>query len=91
MLSIVIITTFFSRNVNHLLSANGWVNHTHEVIGEASLIMAAMVDIETGMRGFLVTGEDVFHEPYLGGGATFNKKMNALQTTVDDNQPQVQV
>src|SRR5438874_727450 len=32
-----------------------WIAHTHEVIGGIESIQAALMDGETGMRGYLVT------------------------------------
>ncbi|WP_320822828.1 methyl-accepting chemotaxis protein [Reinekea sp.] len=88
-ISMLLIALVVYKNTESLLSANAWVNHTHEVIGEANLIMAAVVDMETGMRGFLVTGVDAFLEPYKSGEVSFNRKIAQLKTTVSDNPPQV--
>ncbi len=67
----------------------GWVDHTHEVLASAARILAHAVDMETGMRGYLLAGEEDFLEPYSAGKAAFFKDIQALQKTVDDNPPQV--
>ncbi|MDF1763063.1 MAG: CHASE3 domain-containing protein, partial [Oleibacter sp.] len=87
---IMIIAGIVHKNTSNLLISNGWVNHTHEAIRDANLIMAAMVDRETGMRGFLVTGVDEFLEPYIKGGDAFKEKITALKQKVSDNPPQVE-
>ncbi|MDA0241435.1 MAG: CHASE3 domain-containing protein [Proteobacteria bacterium] len=66
-----------------------WVNHTYRVLETGSEIVAAAVDMETGMRGFLLAGKDEFLEPYNGGLKRFNEKIKSLQNTVSDNPPQV--
>lgn len=67
-----------------------WVNHTYRVLGAAQQIVANAVDMETGMRGFLVTGDDEFLEPYIAGEAALSANIAKLQETVSDNPPQVE-
>ncbi|MBI9101861.1 MAG: CHASE3 domain-containing protein [Spirochaetales bacterium] len=66
-----------------------WVSHTYEVIGDGEELLSFMVDQETGMRGFLATGNDNYLEPYHGGKEGFAELMTELQTIVDDNPEQV--
>ncbi len=63
----VIMTTvaFYSfRNSAKLVDTNEWVNHTHEVLYEFEQILAATIDAETGMRGYVITGQEEFLEPF---------------------------
>ncbi|MDB2447355.1 CHASE3 domain-containing protein, partial [bacterium] len=78
-------------SISSLEASSKWVNHTHEVIGAAMKIEAAAVDMETGMRGFMLAGKDEFLEPYDGGGARFSKLVTALQKKVSDNPSQVKL
>ena len=72
------------------LSQNtAWVDHTHKVIAAAEQIVALAVDIETGMRGYLLAGEREFLEPLEHGRARFFDAVIQLQQTVADNPPQV--
>ena len=41
-----------------------WVDHTDEVIGRVSEIQNQVVDQETGIRGYLLTSEREFLQPY---------------------------
>ena len=41
-------------SINSLLATNDMVDHTHVVIEEAMKVEAAAVDMETGMRGYLL-------------------------------------
>lgn len=66
-----------------------WVIHTNAVISTAKDILASAVDMETGMRGFLVAGTENFLEPYNAGQVTFHNLVGELQNTVSDNPPQV--
>ena len=67
----------------------GWVEHTHEVLAAAALLLANAVDMETGMRGYLLAGDEAFLEPYNNGKAAFFEGLQALQKTVNDNPAQV--
>ncbi len=66
-----------------------WVNHTQTVIKDAMKIEAAAVDMETGMRGYLLAGKDSFLDPYQNGGKVFNERLAKLKETVSDNPAQV--
>jgi len=39
--------------------------HTSVVIHNANALMSALIDAETGQRGYLLTGDEAFLEPYL--------------------------
>ena len=62
-------------SVGSLIKSTGWVDHTHEVIAEAKAIEASAVDMETGMRGYLLAGQDGFLDPYVNGGEQFTSKL----------------
>jgi len=51
-------------SISNLLESAGLVNHTNEVIVQLKQINEAMIDAETGQRGYLITGEDEFLTPY---------------------------
>jgi len=67
-----------------------WVEHTHRAMAKSDGIVAAAVDMETGMRGFLLAGQESFLEPYVAGERRIFSALSELQTTVSDNPPQVQ-
>ncbi|WP_459873661.1 methyl-accepting chemotaxis protein [Endothiovibrio diazotrophicus] len=87
--AIVIIAAVVFSSVKGMIDATHWVDHTHRVIAEGKAIGAAMVDMETGMRGFLVAGKEVFLEPYKGGQKAFDDVVGKLKQTVSDNPTQV--
>ena len=51
-------------NTAQLINDARWVDHSKDVIGEIDGTFSALKDAETGQRGFLLTGEDVYLEPY---------------------------
>ncbi|MCP3687653.1 MAG: methyl-accepting chemotaxis protein, partial [Gammaproteobacteria bacterium] len=76
-------------SIDSINNTYGQVNHTHKVIREANAIVSSAVDMETGMRGFLLAGKQDFLGPYKSGKAAFEQQIAALQETVSDNPPQV--
>jgi methyl-accepting chemotaxis protein len=75
--------------VKSLLNNANWVNHTHEVLQKSADIEAAAVDMETGMRGYLLAGKEEFLDPYKSGKQRFNLYIEELSQTVSDNPAQV--
>ena len=65
------------------------VLHTQNVINQANQLLAAAINMETGVRGFLLSGDNAFLEPYEAGGKDFMERIQALSQTVSDNPPQV--
>lgn len=62
--------------------ATGWVTHTHEVIGHTELLFGKIKDVINGQRGFLLTGNEVFLEPYhnaLKDGSKLGPDERSLQ------------
>ncbi|MEA2788596.1 MAG: hypothetical protein QOG73_1002, partial [Acetobacteraceae bacterium] len=66
------------------------VQHTHEVIVAIDNVLASIVDIETGERGFLLTAEAAFLQPYDGGIATLWNNFHEVERLTADNPEQRQ-
>lgn len=66
-----------------------WVKHTNRVIHEVEHLQASMIDQETGMRGFLATGNTEYLEPYNVAIQEFDEHLSDLKELVSDNPSQV--
>jgi methyl-accepting chemotaxis protein len=77
-------------SINSIVETNKSVDHTHEVLGQQAAIVGSAVDMETGMRGYLLAGKEGFLDPYIGGGKATYESIAALRKTVDDNPKQVE-
>ncbi len=88
---LVVVGIIGVRATGSLTENNKWVVHTYDVIADAKQILAMAVDMETGMRGYLLAGEDGFLDPYTHGKENFYKQVATLSKTVDDNPAQVQL
>ena len=85
----VTVSTIAYNSVKSLIQSSGWVEHTHKVIETGNIVSASMVDMETGKRGFLVTGIDGYLEPYNSGLVTFDKYIAKGAKLTSDNPTQV--
>jgi methyl-accepting chemotaxis protein len=72
-------------SVGKLKDANQWNIHTYEVLLETRGMMKALVDIETGQRGFALTGEEPFLEPLVEGRKEFTRHLNQARALTVDN------
>lgn len=77
-------------NVNHLGSNAGQVTHTYEVLNDIDAVITALVDMETGMRGFALTGVEEFLEPYEFGLTALDENFEAGRTLTLDNPEQTE-
>lgn len=72
-------------NLSSIQSAIGWTIHTYRVIQTTDAAMAAMVDQEIGLRGYLVSGDDAFFEPYRSGVQGFDRALAEVKSLTADN------
>ncbi|WP_312290879.1 CHASE3 domain-containing protein, partial [Stutzerimonas nitrititolerans] len=58
---------FFSAIVYYLLNVNHTAERSVEEVAVAHETFKVLIDLESGMRGYLIAGEEVFLQPYLNG------------------------
>lgn len=78
------------RNTLKLVENKRWVSHTHEVLTELEATLSTLKDAETGQRGYLLTGEERYLEPYHSAIARINQQVAGLQQLTADNNRQQQ-
>lgn len=59
--------------------------HTYDVLNESAAVLGSLVNIETGMRGYAVTGGDTFLAPLREGEQAFLKSYTKLKQLTSDN------
>ncbi len=64
------------------------VLHDAPVIANAQKLQKLVVDMETGQRGFLITGKEEFLSPYVAGVELFSKLIKEEVVLVSDNPAQ---
>ena len=55
------------------------VNGAEDALGESYLLSRIIVDMETGQRGFLITGKDEFLEPFEKANEEFDRLLVDLR------------
>jgi PAS domain S-box-containing protein len=73
------------QNTRRLKADSAQVLHTHEVMAALQSTLAAITDAETGQRGFLLTGEEGYLEPYLAGLGRTQAELRQLRGLVRDD------
>ena len=80
----------FFWQISRLLMAFQWVERSDQVIAQANFAQKLLVDMETGVRGYLVTGNPDFLEPYNQALLQLQPAFDQLSSSVADNPPQAQ-
>jgi methyl-accepting chemotaxis protein len=73
-----------------LIDSAEWVQHTHEVITRLQEVLSSLKDAETGQRGYIITGEDRYLQPYSGARDIVDRKVKDLRELTIDNPSQQQ-
>jgi len=89
MFLVMVLLVYISfQNSNTLIEDTSWVIHTQKVIGDLNKILALLIDAETGQRGFLITTEDRYLEPYNNAVDIIDKNIVELKGLTSDNSVQ---
>ena len=84
----VVLTTVVFLSIRFAISERSeqtWVIHTYQVIGQLQNILSDMQDAETGQRGYLVTHQRPFLEPYYAGIAKAKTHLQTFRSLTTDN------
>ena len=85
---LAILVASAQTNLSQLGEANGLNIHTYEVLGETSGLLESLINIETGQRGFALTGKDGSLEPLLAGQRSFGEHLQKIRALTADNPAQ---
>ena len=91
-LIIIIIISDFTIiyiNENKTRSMEGLVYHADNVINKSEYFLGDLRDAETGQRGFLLTQDDKYLEPYYSGKVESQKELKKLKLLVSNNPVQI--
>lgn len=73
-----------------LVEDETWVQHTQTVRLENKRLLKALVDAETGVRGYGLTQREEFLEPYESSKRVIPDSLQRLEALVQDNPQQLQ-
>jgi methyl-accepting chemotaxis protein len=84
-LTLLLIVTIGYRNAKLLIETERWVTHTHQVRIELADLLSIMKDAEAGQRGYLITGEESYLEPYKAALAAVKTTLADVRKLTSDN------
>ena len=87
---LAILVASAQANFSRLGEANGLNIHTYEVMGEANALLESLINIETGERGFALTGKDSSLEPLASGQRGFTEHLQKIRALTADNPAQLE-
>jgi len=87
---LVVIAVVSYLSVVRLNENKAWVEHTHEVLSSLELLLAAVTDSETAERGYVITGDESYLEPYRAAAAVVDSETKHLRALTVDNRAQQQ-
>ena len=87
LLAIVALLAF---QVHRLTAAQAWVDHTDVVLAQARLLLRVIIDQETGLRGYLLTDDQHFLQPYHQAEQSLPNLFQQLNASTADNSSQQQ-
>jgi signal transduction histidine kinase/DNA-binding response OmpR family regulator len=90
-LLMLLVSMAVHKNTQSMVEDASWVEHTHKAIARAHELLTMAIDMETGKRGFLITGDEVFLEPFKSSLGVWDEKIVILADQVSDNPPQVEL
>lgn len=89
LLLMIVIATLVYFSIGKLTDDTKWVQHTHQVITDGQELAKLMIDMETGERGFLITGKESFLEPFEKAQKVWDSRISDLKLLVADNPVQI--
>jgi len=87
---LLIVGTISYLSLTSMLASNRAVSHSSEVMQNLENLLSVMKDAETGQRGYLLSGQVEFLQPYRGAYTEAQNLSRALTRLTADNSVQQQ-
>ena len=86
----IISAVVFVGIIAYLINNLTWVEHSQKVISGAHEIRKLSAEMEAGMRGYLLAGDEEFLSPYMLSAQRMGSSITSLAELVKDNGPQAE-
>jgi len=90
LLILLIISAVSYRSTNNLIESAGLRQHSYLVLGQLENVSSLMKDGQRGERGYIITGEERFLEPYNASLDKIRETLKEIQKMMVDNPRQQQ-
>ena len=78
------------RSVNSRVETAQAIAHSYQVLGKLETLLSELKDVEAGQRGYIITGEETFLEPYQAATSVLKQEMRELRRLIGNNSSQQQ-
>jgi methyl-accepting chemotaxis protein len=85
MLLLVGLGTLAYSNMLRLDAATAMVTHTYQVLAKLDTVVITITDAEAGVRGYLLSNDDVYLEPNNGAAAKIGQLLQDVRRLTIDN------
>ena len=86
----VIAAVISYRSIAEMIGASELRKHTYDVLGKIATLEQQLKDIEGSPRGYALSGEEVYLQPYQAAASTFDSTIADLRRLTADNPRQQQ-
>ena len=87
-LAVLAMSSVVYKQANFISETSGWTKHTHVVLGESRNLSEGMINQETGLRGYLLSADRKFLEPYETGAKAVASAASEIARLTSDNAQQ---
>jgi CheY-like chemotaxis protein/CHASE3 domain sensor protein len=85
----IVLAVVSYQSSRSMLEIQQKVDQSHTIISKAHLIQKIMVDMQTGLRGYVITGDENYLEPYDKGRISYTREIAQLRSLVEGNTRQL--
>ncbi len=85
---LLLLTATLVVEILGLTTSFGWVDHTDQVIANVRQLARSMTDMESELRGFFLTGDQSFLDPYHSAKEGVLEQLAVLERLTSDNPSQ---
>ncbi|WP_146034070.1 CHASE3 domain-containing protein, partial [Nostoc cycadae] len=78
-----------NSTTNSLIESNKWVNHTYAIKTQLKELEKSLIDAETGQRGFIITKEERYLEPFNLAKTQLKNTLWEIKNKISDNSAQI--
>jgi methyl-accepting chemotaxis protein WspA len=83
--ALVVVGSVAWRNTNQLTATADRVARSYRTLEQVQATLSSMKDVETGQRGFVLTGDERYLAPYLSGIEEVPQHLRDLENLTADN------
>jgi signal transduction histidine kinase len=87
-ITLVICAAVSYRNVREIEANEALVAHSHRVLERVEAVFSSVKDAESGQRGYLITGDRAYLQPYDQGSEAIRRDFDELRRLTADNADQ---